>query len=61
MKSHKRMALISAMILVCLGCLIVGAWLVFERPLEGRKSKLENRQSAIDNRQSRLPLAFRGP
>ena len=32
MKSHKRMAMISVVILFLLGCLSVGAWLAFERP-----------------------------
>jgi hypothetical protein len=33
MKSHKRTVRISAIILVCLGCIGAGAWLVLERPL----------------------------
>jgi hypothetical protein len=49
MKSYKRMALISAVTLVCLGCLGAGNWLVFERPPEGRNSKTEIANSNVAN------------
>jgi len=54
MKSYKRMGLISAVILVCLGCLGAAAWLAFEGLLNDRNWKIETGKSKLENRGWRL-------
>ena len=54
MKSYKQRALISAIILFCLGCLSTGTWLVFEGSPEGRNPKIETGRSKLENPSWRL-------